>query len=114
VALLFHGHTERANEARKEKLVPGAVHRRGENTPTKKPADLGRGEITPTRKPAERTREKVQSVAGVSEHKARQALRVVALDAGADEKGVKMLYPFQKGLPLSVSPGGGLATRGKG
>lgn len=64
VALLFHGYTEKAAEARKEKLVPAARTRRGEITPT-------------SNKPAERTREKVQKEAGVSEHKARQALKVV-------------------------------------
>jgi hypothetical protein len=66
VALLFHGHTERAAEARKEKL------RRGTEAPKAR-----RGEFTTTEKPAQRTHEKVQKEAGVSEHKARQALRVV-------------------------------------
>ena len=63
VALLFHGHTERAVEARKEKLIPGARTRRVETDTTSKPAH--------------RTHEKVQKEAGVSQHKARQALRVV-------------------------------------
>lgn len=73
VALLFHGYTEKAGEARKVGLIPG-------NKAGAKPAGSGRGEITPTTKPTERTREKVQKEAGVSEHKARQALRVVEAD----------------------------------
>jgi hypothetical protein len=76
VALLFHGHTERAVEVRKENLRKGT-----------EPAKSRRVEIDPSEKPIERTREKVQSVAGVSEHKARQALRVVALDAGGEPGG---------------------------
>ncbi len=69
VALLFRGHTERANEARKDGL------RRGTQAPKSR-----RGEITPTEKPTERTRDKVQREAGVSEHKARQALAVAEAD----------------------------------
>jgi len=74
VALLFHGHTERAHEARKD-----AVRKVGRGRPAKQPdsADIGRGEMSPTYQPTERTRDKVQREAGVSERKARQALRVV-------------------------------------
>lgn len=77
VALLFHGYTEKATEARKE-----AVRKVGRGRKAaQEPDEMGGGEIAPTyQKPAERTRDKVQREAGVSEHKARQALRVVEAD----------------------------------
>ncbi|MEN9807226.1 MAG: hypothetical protein RL756_1746 [Pseudomonadota bacterium] len=70
VALLFHGHTERANESRAEKAKARPRKADGTLSPSG-------GEITTTGKATRRTHEKVQKEAGVSEHKARQALRVV-------------------------------------
>lgn len=62
-AAIYHGHKAAANESRKKHLIPGAIHRGGQTSPTKKST--------------QRTREKVQEAAGVSERKARQALAVV-------------------------------------
>lgn len=70
VALLFHGYTDKASEARKGGLKVGA------EAPKSRRVEIN----TTGKKPAERTHEKVQREAGVSQHKARQALRVVEAD----------------------------------
>ena len=63
VALVCSTKIGTAAQRSAENLIPGAVHRRGEITPSKKTE-------------SKRTREMVQEEAKVSEHKARQALDV--------------------------------------